>query len=151
MATRRDFLTFSAATVLAGRIALPNETCMGVDQPGDEPSKLAADPQRPRYHLMPPANWMNDPNGPIVWKGQYHMFYQYNPHGAFPESMHWGHAVSADLVHWKHLPIALAPTPGGLTRTVAGPAARWLKGACRRFFIRVFSRRSCAWRGAKME
>ncbi len=113
MASRRDFLTFSAATVLAGRMALPNETCMGVDQPGDEPSKLAADPQRPRYHLMPPANWMNDPNGPIVWKGQYHMFYQYNPHGAFPESMHWGHAVSPDLVHWKHLPIALAPTPGG--------------------------------------
>jgi beta-fructofuranosidase len=56
---------------------------------------------------------MNDPNGPIFWKGQFHMFYQYNPNGAFPESMHWGHAVSPDLVHWKHLPIALAPTPGG--------------------------------------
>jgi beta-fructofuranosidase len=113
MASRRDFLTFSAAAVLAGRVALPNGTGTGVDQPGDKPSKLAADPQRPRYHLMPPANWMNDPNGPLFWKGQYHLFYQYNPNGAFPESMHWGHAASPDLVHWKHLPIALAPTPGG--------------------------------------
>ena len=56
---------------------------------------------------------MNDPNGPVYWKGQYHLFYQYNPGGAFWGDMHWGHAVSADMVHWKHLPIALSPTPGG--------------------------------------
>lgn len=56
---------------------------------------------------------MNDPNGPIYWRGQYHMFYQYNPHGAYWGDMHWGHAVSSDMVHWKHLPVALAPTPGG--------------------------------------
>ncbi len=56
---------------------------------------------------------MNDPNGPIYYRGQYHVFYQYNPHGAFWGTMHWGHAVSPDMVHWKHLPIALAPTPGG--------------------------------------
>jgi beta-fructofuranosidase len=41
--------------------------------------KLASDPQRPQYHFLPPANWMNDPNGLIQWKGQYHLFYQYNP------------------------------------------------------------------------
>jgi beta-fructofuranosidase len=113
--SRRDFLTLSAAAVLGSRMALPSGTDIGVEQLENEPlqKKLAADPQRPRYHLLPPANWMNDPNGPIFWNGQYHMFYQYNPHGAFPESMHWGHAVSPDLVHWKHLPIALAPTPGG--------------------------------------
>ena len=115
MANRRDFLALSAATLLGGRIALPRDANMRAERMKNEPlqNKLAADPQRPRYHLMPPANWMNDPNGPIFWKGQYHMFYQHNPNGAFPENMHWGHAVSPDLVHWKHLPIALAPTPGG--------------------------------------
>ena len=55
---------------------------------------------------------MNDPNGPIWWKGQYHLFYQLNPHAAVWGDMHWGHAISPDMVHWHHLPIALAPTPG---------------------------------------
>jgi hypothetical protein len=79
--SRRDFLILSAATVLRGRIALPSGTDIRAEQVKNEPLqvKLAADPQRPRYHLMSPANWMNDPNGPIFWKGQYHMFYQHNP------------------------------------------------------------------------
>jgi beta-fructofuranosidase len=62
---------------------------------------------------MPRANWMNDPNGPIYWKGTYHMFYQYNPNGAFWGDMHWGHAEGMDMVHWRHMPIALSPTPHG--------------------------------------
>jgi beta-fructofuranosidase len=74
--------------------------------------RLAQDPQRPRYHFLPPANWLNDPNGLIHWNGAYHMFYQYNPNGPFWGTIHWGHAVSADLVHWEHLPIALSPTLG---------------------------------------
>ena len=52
---------------------------------------------------------MNDPNGTIYWKGRYHLFYQYNPEGAFHGTIHWGHAVSEDLVHWTDLPPALAP------------------------------------------
>jgi len=75
--------------------------------------KLARDPHRPRYHFLPPANWMNDPNGLLQWKGQYHLFYQHNPFGPQWGNMHWGHAVSDDLVYWRHLPIALAPTPDG--------------------------------------
>ena len=54
---------------------------------------------------------MNDPNGPIFWNGLYHMFYQYNPNAAVWGNMHWNHAVSEDMIHWRHMPIALAPTP----------------------------------------
>ncbi len=75
--------------------------------------QLAADSYRPGYHYLAPANWMNDPNGTIFWKGRYHVFYQYNPDGAFHGNIHWGHASSADLVHWDDHPIALAPTAGG--------------------------------------
>ncbi|HSP55655.1 MAG TPA: glycoside hydrolase family 32 protein [Dehalococcoidia bacterium] len=73
----------------------------------------ATDAHRPAYHFLPPANWMNDPNGLIQWRRRYHLFYQYNPNGAFHGTIHWGHAVSDDLVHWRDLPIALEPTPGG--------------------------------------
>lgn len=89
------------------------------------------DPHRPRYHFMPPWGWMNDINGAIFWKGRYHVFYQFNPSGAFHwddnffyqdrpddahDPIHWGHASSMDLVHWVHHPVALTPTPDGPDR-----------------------------------
>src|SRR5215813_3877491 len=74
--------------------------------------KLATDPLRPSLHLLPAMNWMNDPNGPIYWNGLYHMFLQYNPNAIVWGDRHWNHAVSDDMIHWRHLPIALAPTPG---------------------------------------
>jgi beta-fructofuranosidase len=76
-------------------------------------NRLADDPHRPQYHFLPPANWMNDPNGLIHWQGQYHLFYQHNPHSPTHQKIHWGHAISDDLVHWKDLPLALAPSPDG--------------------------------------
>lgn len=67
------------------------------------------DLHRPTYHFMPPAHWMNDPNGPLFYQGQYHLFYQHNPYGDRWGTIHWGHASSRDLLHWTHWPLALTP------------------------------------------
>ncbi len=89
---------------------------MALTTVSDEALRRGARPRdlhRPVYHFLPAANWLNDPNGLIQWQGQYHLFYQYNPHGPFHGTIHWGHAVSEDLVHWTDWPVALAPSPDG--------------------------------------
>lgn len=65
--------------------------------------------ERPAFHLSARAGWMNDPNGFSWYQGQYHLFYQYHPYDSHWGPMHWGHAVSKDLLHWEYLPAALAP------------------------------------------
>lgn len=72
----------------------------------------SSDPRRPVYHYHAPAQWMNDPNGPVYHRGWYHVFYQFNPYGSDWGHMHWGHARSKDLVNWQQLPVALGPSKG---------------------------------------
>ena len=65
--------------------------------------------RRPSFHLSARTGWMNDPNGFSYYRGRYHLFYQYHPYDAHWGPMHWGHAVSDDLLHWEYLPAAIAP------------------------------------------
>ena len=67
---------------------------------------------RPRFHFSSPLHWINDPNGLVYYNGNYHIFYQHNPMGIRWGHMSWGHAVSKDLVYWKHMPIAIPEENG---------------------------------------
>ena len=111
LVSRREFL--SSLGMTGGALLVYSHAAAFADSRSDLQARLAADPLRPQFHLLPAANWMNDPNGPIYFHGTYHMFFQYNPNGAFWGTMHWAHATSPDMIHWKHEPIAMAPTPGG--------------------------------------
>jgi fructan beta-fructosidase len=100
-----------------GLIALP---MLVLDSRAQEPAY--DQPWRPQYHFTPPMNFMNDPNGTVFYKGEYHLFYQYNPEGTVWGHMSWGHAISTDLVHWQNLPVALHEEPG-LYMVYSGSAA----------------------------
>jgi fructan beta-fructosidase len=85
-------------------------SCKNKDAQNMEPEiSYYKEQYRNQYHFSPEANWMNDPNGMVYLDGEYHLFYQYYPDSTVWGPMHWAHSVSKDLIHWKHLPIALYP------------------------------------------
>jgi fructan beta-fructosidase len=85
-------------------------------------ASLYNEPYRPQFHFSPERNWTNDPNGLVYHAGEYHLFYQYNPFGDKWGHMSWGHAVSPDLMHWKHLPVAIPELETSRTMIFSGSA-----------------------------
>lgn len=113
--TRRTLLnTLAFQTLALATAAHPRRKALAepTPVPASEPAPKLHDPDRPAFHLLPARNWMNDPCAPIYYRGQYHMFHQYNPHSAVWGDMNWAHATSPDMVHWTRQPIALSPDHG---------------------------------------
>jgi fructan beta-fructosidase len=106
--TRTSALAASLIVVL-GWVSAPSSAVAETNRPTDTYSE----PYRGQFHFSPAKNWMNDPSGLVYYQGEWHMFYQYHPDGPTWGPMHWGHAVSTDLVHWQELPIALQPDDKG--------------------------------------
>src|SRR5918994_4534801 len=91
------------------------------------------EPLRPRFHFTPERHFMNDPNGLVFYKGEYPLFYQHNPFGATWGHMSWGHAVSHDMLHWRHLPVALREEDGIMIFSGSAAVDRHnSSGLCRR-------------------
>jgi len=107
-----------AATLLAGARMGPADAAVNEDADADADGAFAWSNemlqwQRAGFHFQPPeGKFMSDPNGPVYYRGYYHLFYQYNPMGvAWDDGMVWAHVVSRDLLHWKHLPSGLGARP----------------------------------------
>ena len=102
---------------IAGKKPLPVNSLDGNDYSGDV--------QRPGYHLIPSGKWMNEPHGPFYFNGNYHIFYQANPHAPIWDNIQWGHMISRDMVNWSDLPLALETENNGLD-----PDGCWSGSCC---------------------
>jgi len=99
------------ATIAVARLPEDSKGLASIKQADEVPDadNLYKEKYRPQFHFSSRRGWNNDPNGLLYHKGEYHLYYQHNPYGWKWGNMHWGHAVSTDLVHWKELPIAIYP------------------------------------------
>jgi beta-fructofuranosidase len=152
--TRRRFARVCAAGSLATGAAFADpqtqpEVKKAMESVTAAIAHAESDPNRPIYHFHPPANWNNDPNGTIFYKGWHHLFYQLNPYGATWGHMHWGHARSRDLVNWEHLPIALGPSvEKGEEHVFSGGAISGPDGRPRLFYTSIGKRDPEQWMAA---
>ncbi|KAI3455570.1 hypothetical protein Pfo_012233 [Paulownia fortunei] len=110
MAYYLSWLIICFLSVLGNVVEIEASHIVHRDLQSLQTSLPANQPYRTAYHFQPPKNWMNDPNGPMIYNGIYHLFYQYNPEGAVWGNIVWAHSTSKDLVNWTPHPIAIYPT-----------------------------------------
>lgn len=102
------------ALILLAILSILFTSCKQNEETNNEKTEYYGEKYRPQFHFSPDSMWMNDPNGMVYYEGEYHLFYQYYPDSTVWGPMHWGHAISKDLITWEHQPIALYPDSIGL-------------------------------------